>query len=117
MVAAALLLAAALRLADYSPEWREVEATAYCPGPCAICGTTGKTATGRDATRPGVAVDPAIIPLGSRLDVPGVGSWILADDTGGAILGERIDVRLASHAEAVEFGRKTLRVRVWRRSK
>jgi 3D (Asp-Asp-Asp) domain-containing protein len=102
-----------LLLLAYAPEWRTVEATAYCPGPCAICGTTGKTATGRDATLPGVAVDPAVIPLGSRLDVPGVGSWVLADDTGGAIKGEKIDVRMRTHEEAVEFGRKTIRVRVW----
>jgi 3D (Asp-Asp-Asp) domain-containing protein len=107
-----------LLLLAYAPEWRTVEASAYCP--CAICcgeHADGKTATGRDASLPGVAVDPAVIPLGSRLDVPGVGSWRLADDTGGAIKGEKIDVRMSNHEEAKKFGRRTLRVRVWRKTR
>lgn len=91
-----------------------VEATAYCGGPCKICGTTGTTATGKRATGKGVAVDPAAIPLKSRLDVPGYGTWVQADDTGGAIKGNRIDLRM-DHAAAVQYGRKTIRVRVWRR--
>lgn len=46
--------------------------TAYCP--CSTCcgsHANGLTATNRDATRAGVAVDPKVIPLGSRLDIPG----------------------------------------------
>lgn len=103
------------------PIWLWLIVTAYCP--CSICCGThadGVTATGRDAAKAGVAVDSKIIPLGSRLDIPGYtrgpnrnGSWILADDVGGAIKGNRIDVRFVTHKEAKEWGRKRLRVRVW----
>ncbi len=99
--------------------WRVVEATAYCP--CRICcgpGAAGRTATGRDARgTSGVAVDPGRIPLGSRLDIPGYGNWVLADDTGSAIQGNRIDLRFAAHAEAELFGRQKKRIRVWIRRK
>jgi 3D (Asp-Asp-Asp) domain-containing protein len=89
-----------------------VVATGYCG--CAICcDGDGKTATGRDANLPGVAVDPDIIPLGSRLDVPGYGSWRLADDTGRLIKGGRVDLRFPTHAEARAYGKRTIRVRVW----
>jgi 3D (Asp-Asp-Asp) domain-containing protein len=96
--------------------------TAYCP--CAKCTPgKGKTASGRDAKKDGVAVDKRVIPLGSRLDVPGAktgsngnGSWLLADDTGSAIVGDVIDVRMQSHDEAKRWGRKELRVRIWRRN-
>lgn len=87
-------------------------ATGYCPGPCCSDGD-GVTATGRDARTKGVAVDPRVIPLGSRLDVPDYGAWVPADDVGGAIKGNRIDIRFASHSEAKAFGRRKVRVRVW----
>lgn len=97
-----------------------VVCTAYCP--CAMCTDgDGKTATGRDARLAGVAVDPAVIPLGARLDIPGYsrgkgvnGSWIRADDVGGKIKGMAIDVRMETHEDAVLWGRKNLTVRVWR---
>jgi 3D (Asp-Asp-Asp) domain-containing protein len=97
----------------------KVEATAYCGGPCKICGTTGITRTGEDATggRKGVAVDPAIFPLGSRFDVAGYGVWVRGDDTGGAIKGHRIDLRMQSHEKAKAYGRKKITVRVWRKTK
>lgn len=103
--------------------WLILIVSAYCP--CSICcgkSADGKTATGRDANLPGVAVDKTVIPLGSRLDIPGYnrgsngnGSWILADDTGKVIKGFRIDVRFETHKEALEWGRKKLRVRVWKK--
>lgn len=99
----------------------EVVATGYCP--CRICcgeHADGKTATGRDASEPGIAVDPRIIPLGSHVDVPGVtlgpngnGSWLLADDVGGAIKGNRIDIRFRTHEEALAWGVRTITIRVW----
>lgn len=94
----------------------EVVATSYCAGPC-CCGkfADGKTATGRDAKRMGVAVDPSVIPLGARLDIPGYGNWKLADDVGGAIKGNRIDVRFQDHDEAKRWGVKRLTIRVWRK--
>lgn len=98
-----------------------VVATGYCP--CSICcedSSDGITSTGRDAYLPGVAVDPDVIKLGSRLDIPGYdrgannnGSWILADDVGGRIKGSRIDVRFKTHAEAQAYGRRRVVIRVW----
>ena len=95
--------------------------TGYCPGEC-CCGdhADGLTATGEDAQNPGVAVDPELIRLGARLDIPGYGElrgwWSPADDVGGKIKGNRIDVRFASHREAIEWGKKLLKVRVWEKS-
>jgi len=103
-----------------------VKVTAYCP--CELCcgsNSDGKTATGRDAYLPGVASDPTVIPLGSRIDIPGYtrgpnnnGSWILVDDTGSAIKGNHIDVRFRTHSEALRWAARhgpKLRIRVWRR--
>ncbi len=120
---AALALALALAgIAAGSPkkEWRArwmvVEMTHYCPGPCRACGTTGVTSTGRDAhAHRGCATDPLAIPTGSHLDVPGFKPWMRADDTGGAIIGARVDVRVPTHKEAVARGRAWVRVRVWER--
>lgn len=107
-----------------SREWKSrrirVKATAYCP--CVICCgkyANGKTAIGRDAYKPGIAVDPRNIRLRSYLDIPGYsrsdtnGSWVMADDTGSAILGNHIDIRFKSHKKAVEFGVKYITIRVW----
>lgn len=91
-----------------------VTATAYCP--CAKCcgsNADGKTATGSNAYTKGVAVDPAVSPLGTRFDIPGVGSWLPADDTGSAIKGHRIDVRFTNHESAKLFGTQRIKVRVW----
>jgi 3D (Asp-Asp-Asp) domain-containing protein len=98
---------------ERTARWVRVEATAYCAGPCSTCQTTGITSTGRDANKRGVAVDPAVIGLGARLDVPGVGVWLKADDVGGAIKGNKIDVRFQTHEEAKAWGRRSLVVRVW----
>jgi len=97
-----------------------VTATAYCP--CEICcgkGSPGITKTGTSAKTAGVAIDPKLIPLGSHIDIPGYlrgpnnnGSWILCDDIGGAIKGNRIDVRFETHSEAKEWGIKRLLIRV-----
>lgn len=101
------------------PKPLEVIATAYCP--CAKCcgkGSPGITKTGRSAWLPGVAVDPLCIPLGSHIDIPGYnrnnnGSWVLCDDTGGKIKGNRIDVRFKTHEEAKRWGRQKITIRVW----
>jgi len=95
--------------------YKKVLVSAYCP--CEICCSKkfsdGLTATGTDAHIKGVAVDPKLIPLNSRIDVPGYGNWILADDIGGAIEGCHIDIRFKTHQEAINWGVKTLKIRVW----
>jgi 3D (Asp-Asp-Asp) domain-containing protein len=56
-------------------------------------------------------VDPDIIPLGSRLYIDGYG-FARAEDTGGAIKGERIDLFMDSRAEANRFGKRWVTVYV-----
>lgn len=75
--------------------------------------STGRTATGHNIkANPAmklIAVDPSVIPLGSRVWVEGYGEAI-AGDTGGAIKGHRIDVLMPSGADARAWGRKTVKV-------
>ena len=78
-----------------------VSSTGYC--------LKGNTATGVP-TSPGViAVDPAVIPLGTRMYVPGYGEGVAAD-TGSAIQGQTIDVWFESCTTALAWGRKTVTI-------
>ena len=83
--------------------------TAYCAG------CSGTTATGIDLrSNPNqkvIAVDPSVIPLGSKVWVEGYGEAI-AGDTGGAIKGNKIDVFIPSQGAALEFGRKNVTIKV-----
>ena len=77
--------------------------THYCD--CEICqgAYVGTTATGVTPTAGRtIAVDPRVIPLGTRVTING--HEYVAEDTGGAIRGNRIDIFVASHAEANEKG-------------
>jgi len=56
-----------------------------------------------------VAVDPRIIPLGTRLYIEGYG-YAIAGDTGGAIKNFRIDLGYNSRSEAMKFGRREVKV-------
>lgn len=75
----------------------------------------GKTASGTYA-RPGtVAVDPKVIPLGTKLYVESMDStpdygFANAEDTGGAIKGNRIDLFFNSNRDAMNFGRRSVKV-------
>lgn len=83
-----------------------MEATAYLPSDG---NGAGITATGVRARRGIVAVDPRVIPLGTRLFVPGYG-FGLAADTGGAIRGNIIDLCMEDYGEAMRFGRRDVKV-------
>ena len=83
-------------------------ATAYTAD-SATAYPTGYTATGMLARQGVVAVDPRVIPLGTTLFVPGYGLAIAAD-TGGAIIGNRIDLCMNSYGDAMSFGRQTVQV-------
>ncbi|MBP2652575.1 MAG: yocH 1 [Firmicutes bacterium] len=85
-----------------------MEATAYNPTDGSGAGIT---ASGIPARHGIVAVDPAVIPLGSRVFIPGYG-LALAADTGGAIRGHRIDLCMESYGEASSFGRRMVKVYV-----
>lgn len=72
-------------------------------------GAGSRTATGTGVYRGVVAVDPRVIPLGTRLYIDGYGEAIAAD-TGGAIRGNRIDLGFGSGAEALQWGRRSVTV-------
>lgn len=89
-----------------------VTATAYTP----YCnGCSGKSATGINLrANPNlkvIAVDPSVIKLGSKVWVEGYGTAI-AGDTGGSIKGNKIDVLVQSDAQARNWGRKKVRIKV-----
>lgn len=83
-----------------------MEASAYLPtdggGDCV-------TATGLPATHGVVAVDPDVIPLGTRVYIPGYGVAIAAD-TGGMIEGAMIDLCMESYDDCMDFGRRDIDV-------
>ncbi|MEK5230505.1 3D domain-containing protein [Lysinibacillus sp. FSL K6-0232] len=83
--------------------------TAYCEG------CSGITANGTDIrSNPNlkvIAVDPRVIPLGTKVWVEGYGEAIAAD-TGGAIKGNKIDVFIPSKGQALEWGVKTVTVKI-----
>ena len=70
-----------------------------------ICGTgDGITATGTVATAGRtVAVDPSVIPYGTQMYVEGYG-WRTAEDCGGAVNGNQIDIAVDTHEEAINMG-------------
>ncbi|MFR1863041.1 MAG: peptidoglycan-binding protein [Dialister invisus] len=74
-------------------------------------GSSLYTARGHRLRRGYVAVDPKVIPLGTNLYVEGYG-YAVADDTGGLIKGNRIDLAVDSYAEAIAYGVKDVQVYV-----
>lgn len=71
----------------------------------------GTTATGTPAGWGAVAVDPSVIPLGSRLGIPGYGVGVAAD-TGGAIQGARIDLWFPTTEQALAWGTRVVTITV-----
>ena len=74
----------------------------------------GKTASGRFVTRGLIAADPRILPLGTRVRLdagPWSGEYVVAD-TGGAIRGRKIDIWTPSSREALQFGRRLVKLTV-----
>ena len=90
------------------------EATAYDP---TIRGNRPQaiTATGQVARRGIVATDPRVIPMGTRMYITSTdGTWsygfAVAGDTGGAIRGYKVDLFMCSRAEALQFGRRNVKI-------
>ena len=84
-------------------------------GPTGCAGCTGRTSTGFNLkANPGakvIAVDPSVIPLGSKVYVEGYG-YAVASDTGSAIKGNKIDVFVPSKSAAYQWGNKRVKIRV-----
>ena len=87
-----------------------VEATAYS---YAEPGLSNYTADGTNLVNDPmvIAVDPRVIPLGTMVEIPGYGVFRAAD-TGGAIVGNKIDVHFTTVAETYNFGRRTITIRI-----
>lgn len=85
----------------------ECVVTAYCCEDYAhVCGDgDGLTATGLPVAPGMIAVDPEVIPLGATVIIDG--QAYLAADTGAAVKGNHVDIALATHVEAEEFGVQT----------
>jgi 3D (Asp-Asp-Asp) domain-containing protein len=81
----------------------DVQATGYT--------STGnaKTATGTTPHHGTIAVDPDVIPLGTKMYIPGYGVGV-AEDTGGAIKGNIIDLYFDSEQEAIQWGRRNVTI-------
>jgi 3D (Asp-Asp-Asp) domain-containing protein len=90
-----------------------IVATAYAPGPHDNGKWGNLTHIGTNV-RPGIiAVDPKVIPLKSRVYIEfadGHGIYATAEDTGGAIKGNRIDIAMWTVAEAYQFGMQKVKV-------
>jgi 3D (Asp-Asp-Asp) domain-containing protein len=69
----------------------------------------GRTATGIPVGWGVVAVDPSLIPLGSRMTIPGYGEGVAAD-TGSAVRGATIDLWFPTLAQALAWGRRTVTI-------
>lgn len=86
----------------------KVKATGYTPWDP---GCTGITSTGTKAKKGTIAVDPSVIPYGTKMYIPGYGIGI-AEDTGGAIVGSRIDLCYGSTEEAFNWGVRNITIYV-----
>ncbi|MGH3028922.1 MAG: 3D domain-containing protein [Gaiellaceae bacterium] len=80
-----------------------VSSTGYC--------LRGRTSTGIPTGWGVVAVDPAVIPLGTRMTIPGYGEGVAAD-TGSAVRGAMIDVWFPTCSQALEWGRRTVTITI-----
>ncbi|HRW12823.1 MAG TPA: 3D domain-containing protein [Syntrophomonas sp.] len=70
-----------------------------------------RTATGLNPSVGMVAVDPNVIPMGSRLYIEGYG-YARAADTGGAIKGNTVDLFMESYSQCINWGRRSVKVYV-----
>lgn len=79
----------------------QVGATAYCNDPITATGT--KPEVGRT-----IAVDPRVIPYGTRVYIPQFDRVFIAEDCGSAIKGKRIDIYMQDYNTCMEWGFKTI---------
>ena len=94
--------------ASHTGRFMTMEATGYSPEEPGLDDTT---ATGLKAQHGVVAVDPGVIPLGTRLYIEGYG-YAIAGDTGSAIKGNRIDLCFDTLGEVEAYGWRTITVEI-----
>lgn len=85
-----------------------MEATAYSGGTLTAMGLKPVRDPGGIST---IAVDPSVIPLGSKVYIPGYG-YAIASDTGGVIKGNIIDLYMNSHDECTSWGRRQVTLHI-----
>ncbi len=91
-------------------EWYYFIATAYSKNDTKQ-GTDSRTSTGEIVREGIIAVDPKIIPYGTLVEIKDLG-YFVAQDCGGKIKGNRIDIYFESKDEAKKFGRKGVWLRI-----
>ena len=96
-------LSAPAAIATSGPQTITVSSTGYS--------IRGRTSTGMPTAAGVVAVDPSVIPLGSRLTIPGYGTGIAAD-TGGSVHGNVIDLWFPTLQQARAWGRRTVTITI-----
>jgi 3D (Asp-Asp-Asp) domain-containing protein len=97
---------------ESSSEWITGNISAYCS--CTLCCgsyANGITASGAKATAGRTIAAPSTYAFGTKIEIEGYGIYVV-EDRGGAINGNRLDVYMNSHSEALNFGRKQIRFRV-----
>lgn len=94
-----------------SGEYIAFEATGYCN--CSKCcgKTNGITASGTQATAGRTVAMSSKYSFGTSIEIQGMGTYIV-EDRGGAIQGNKIDIYFSSHQEALNFGRRTVYIKI-----
>lgn len=104
----------AIPLSYETEQWQDLgEFTCYAYDACAACcgKSDGITKSGTKATAGRtIAVDPSVIPLGSTVEIDGV--RYIAEDTGGKIKGNVIDIYFDAHEQALDYGKQIHSVKV-----
>jgi 3D (Asp-Asp-Asp) domain-containing protein/SH3-like domain-containing protein len=81
-----------------------VNASAYSGHTITATGATPKWGT--------IAVDPSVIPYGTKVYIPKFDMVFTAEDCGGAIKGNKIDIFMNSEADCVNFGRQNIEIQI-----
>lgn len=91
--------------------WVKFTATGYCS--CSKCcgKSTGRTASGTKATSGRTVAMSSKYSFGTKVEIKGYGTYTV-EDRGGAIKGNKIDIYFDSHQDALNFGRRTVYLRV-----
>lgn len=70
------------------------------------------TSTGQKPVWGTIAVDPKVIPYGTKVYIPAFGRTFIANNTGGAIKGNKIDIFMNSKKECYNWGRRTIEIQI-----